>query len=168
MGQRFRSVVLFLSAGMATLIAPAAQAGCGDYKGQFRSASRADVRCKKWSGTAPAQMLATSGFLTRVMSWGTRTRLVADTPTSRCEDSIKCCTAATPINHLGASKCVVSLAMLVDPALQSLGLSEQWSMSFSPGLSDVAISFEGNVPQILLLQLLGGHAGQCDLSDLIH
>ena len=41
-------------------------------------------------------------------------------------------------------------------------------MSLSPRLSDVAIRFEGNVPQILLLQPMRGHAGQCNLSDLIH
>ena len=41
-------------------------------------------------------------------------------------------------------------------------------MSLSPRLSDVAIRFEGNVPQILLLQPVRGHAGQSNLSDLIH
>ena len=59
-------------------------------------------------------------------------------------------------------------ALRVVLAQQNHGPSETPSMSLSPRLSDVAISFEGNVPQILLLQLLGGHGGQCDLSDLIH
>lgn len=120
-----QAVLLPLCAGLPALIAPAAQAGCGEYNGQIQICFEGRYEGKAWSNTAPAQALAASGFLIWGISWGTQTRSEADTRTSKSEDSTKCFTAAIPTNLLGASRCVETPGTLAAPVPPKPGPREQ-------------------------------------------
>ena len=120
-----QAVLLPLCAGLPALIAPAAQAGCGEYNGQIQICfeGRCEVQglvkhCS--SAGAGSQWISDWGI-----SWGTQTRSEADTRTSKSEDSTKCFTAAIPTNLLGASRCVETPGTLAAPVPPKPGPREQ-------------------------------------------
>ena len=144
-----QSVVLPLCAGLAALIAPTAQAGCGDYKGQIQICFKGRCEVQKMVKHCSSTVAGNQWISDQGINWGTPTRSEADTPTSKSEDSTKCSTAATPTNLLGPSRCVGTLGTLAAPVRRKPGPSERGAVRTTRVISHGGIDFKGNLTEAL-------------------